>query len=88
MQENNVFGKFYFWRTFFLIASYQILQNDAILINHFFKKKILYSLTVSNFLKWINYYQIQKIVFKNFVLEISFWMLSVIKEFIFKNWGR
>ena len=33
--------KFYFCRTFFLIASYQILQNDAILINHesFFQKK-------------------------------------------------
>ena len=25
---------FYFCRTFPLIASYQILQNDAILINH------------------------------------------------------
>ena len=32
---------FYFCRTFFLIASYQILQNDAILINHesFFQEK-------------------------------------------------
>ena len=32
---------FYFCRTFFLIASYQILQNDAILINHeyFFQGK-------------------------------------------------
>ena len=41
MQKNNVFNKFYFCPTFFLIASYQILQNDAILINHesFFQKK-------------------------------------------------
>ena len=32
---------FYFCQTFFLIASYQILQNDAILINHesFFQEK-------------------------------------------------
>ena len=34
MQKNNVFKKFYFYRTFFLIASYQILLNDAILINY------------------------------------------------------
>ena len=34
MQKNNVFNKFYFSRTFLLIASYQILQNNAILINH------------------------------------------------------
>ena len=33
MQKNNVFNKFYFCRTFFLIVSYQILQNDAILIS-------------------------------------------------------
>ena len=41
MQKNNVFNKFYFFRTFFHIASYQILQNDAILINHesFFQEK-------------------------------------------------
>ena len=32
---------FIFTQTFFLIASYQILKNDAILINHgpFFQKK-------------------------------------------------
>ena len=34
MQKNNVFNKFYFCRTFFLIVSYQILRNGAILINH------------------------------------------------------
>ena len=41
MQKNNVFNKFYFCRTFFLIASFQILQNNAILINHdsFFQEK-------------------------------------------------
>ena len=41
MQKNNEFDKFYFCRTFFPIASYQILQNDAMLINHksFFQEK-------------------------------------------------
>ena len=41
MEKNNVFNKFHFCRTFFLIASYQILQNNAILINHesFFHEK-------------------------------------------------
>ena len=41
MQKNNVFKKLLFCRTFFLIASYQILQNDAILKNYssFFQKK-------------------------------------------------
>ena len=34
MQKNNLFNKFYFCRTFFLVTPYQILQNDAILINH------------------------------------------------------
>ena len=34
MQKNNVFNVFYFCLTFFLIASYQILQNYANLINH------------------------------------------------------
>ena len=33
-RKNNVFKKFYFSRTFVHIASYQILENDAILINH------------------------------------------------------
>ena len=31
--KNNVFNKFLFLPNFFVIASYQILQNDAILIN-------------------------------------------------------
>ena len=41
MQKNNVFNKFYFCPTFFLIVSYQILQNYAILINNesFFLEK-------------------------------------------------
>ena len=41
MQKNNVFNKFYYCRTFFLIASYEILQNDVILINHksFFQER-------------------------------------------------
>ena len=41
MQKNNVFNKFYFYWTFFLRASYQILQNDVILIIHesFFQEK-------------------------------------------------
>ena len=35
---------------------------------HFFRKKILYNLTVSYFWNWINYYQIQQFVYKNFLL--------------------
>ena len=31
--KNNVFNKFYFCLNFFLIASYKILKNNAILIN-------------------------------------------------------
>ena len=49
---------------------------------------ILYKLTVSNFLKWINCYQIQQFVYKNFVLENWFLLVSAIKEFISKNWER
>ena len=41
MQKNNAFNKIYFFQNFFLIASYQILKNDVILINHgsFFQEK-------------------------------------------------
>ena len=41
MQENNVFNKFLFLPNLFLITSYQILRNDAILINYesFFQEK-------------------------------------------------
>ena len=41
MQKNNVINKVYFFLTFFLIASHQILQNDAILISResFFQEK-------------------------------------------------
>ena len=44
---------FYFCRTFFLIASYKILQNDAILINHksFFQEKESSQLYRSQFLE-------------------------------------
>ena len=47
---------FYFYRTFFLIFSYQILQNDAILINHgsFFQEKDFLQLDRFQFLE-INY---------------------------------
>ena len=55
-------------------------------MNYFFKKKTLYNLTVSDFRKGINYYQIQQFVYKNFVLENFFKMFSAIKKFIFKNW--
>ena len=34
MQKNNIFYQFDFCRILFLIALYQILQNDAILTNH------------------------------------------------------
>ena len=41
MQKNNVFNELYFCRIFSLISSYQILQNNAILISHesFFQGK-------------------------------------------------
>ena len=41
MLNINVFNYFYSCRTFFLIPSYQILQNNAILINYesFFQEK-------------------------------------------------
>ena len=53
MQKNNVFNKFYFCRTFFLIALYQILQNYQILINHesFFQEKESSQLYRSQFLE-------------------------------------
>ena len=56
--------KFIFTRTFFLIASYQILQNDAILINHesIFKEKESSQLYRSQF------------------LEINFLMAEIIKN--------
>ena len=53
MQKSNVFNKFYFYRTFFLINSHQILQNYAIRINHesFFQEKESSQLYRSQFLK-------------------------------------
>ena len=44
---------FYFCRTFFLIASYQILQDDAILINYesFFQEKESLQFYRSKFVK-------------------------------------
>ena len=45
--------KFYFCQTSFLISSYQILQNDAILINHgsFFQGKEFSKFCRSQFLE-------------------------------------
>ena len=53
MQKKNVFNKFYFHRTIFLIALYQILKNDAILIYHesFFQEKESSRLCRSQFLE-------------------------------------
>ena len=53
MQKNKVFNKFYFFRTFILIASYQILQIYAILINNesFLQKKESSQLYRSQFLE-------------------------------------
>ena len=53
MQKNNIFNKLYFCRTFFLVASYQILQNYAILINYesFFQEKDSLQLNRSQFLE-------------------------------------
>ena len=63
MQKNNVFHKFYFCLTFFLIASYQILQNGAILINHksFFQE--------NNFPKHNSYKKIAEFISEIFILE-------------------
>ena len=46
-------SKILFFRTFFLVASYQILQNDAILLNHesFFQQKEFLQLYRSQFLE-------------------------------------
>ena len=41
-----------------------------------------------HFLEWINYNQIQLFLYKNFVLENWFLMVSVIEEFISKNWEQ
>ena len=51
--QKKIFNQFYFCRTFFLIASYQILQNDAMLINHgsFFQEKDFLQLNHFQFLK-------------------------------------
>ena len=40
-----------------------------------------YNCTISNFRKWINYYQIQQFVYKNFVMKNVFLLISAIKEF-------
>ena len=51
-QKNNVINKFYFCQTFILIASYQVLHNDTILISHesFFQEKESSQLYGSQFL--------------------------------------
>ena len=87
MKNNNVFNKFHLYPNFFSYRFVPTLRNDVILIKHgsFFRKKFLYNFTVSNFLKCINYYQIQKFVYKNFVLENLFLMVLAIKEFVSKN---
>ena len=82
---------FVFAQTCFLTTSYQVLKNYAILINYkslFQRKKIPYNLTISNFRKWTNCYQIQQFVYKNFVLENVLLIVSANKEFIFKNQER
>ena len=81
---------FIFIRTFFLIASYQIQKNDVILINHesFYQEKDSLQLNCFQFLKWINYYQIQQFVYKSFVLENWVLIVSTIKEFISEKWER
>ena len=53
MQKNYVFENFHFCQTLSLIASYQILQNDTILINYesFFQEKESSQLYRSQFLE-------------------------------------
>ena len=91
IQKNNVINKFYFCPILF---SYRFESNfwkwcdSNKLWFIFFRKKILYNLTVSYFWNWINYYQIQQFVYKYFVLKNCFFIISAIKEFIFKNRKR
>ena len=87
---NNAFNKFYFYPNFF---SYRFIPTfkkwcDSNKSRIIFSGKRLYNLTVSNFLKLTIYYQIQQFVYKNFVFESWFLMVSVIKEFVLKNWER
>ena len=90
-QKNNFINKFYFCPNIF---SYRFEPNLKKWFDTnksrftFFKKKFLYNMNVSYFLNWINYYQIQQFVNKNFVLKNCFSIISAIKEFIFKNWKQ
>ena len=72
---------------FFPIASSQIFENGAILINNgsFFQGEDFLQLECFQFIKSINYYQIQQFVYKHFILENCFLMILAVKEFIFKN---
>ena len=85
MRKNNVFNKFYFCRSFFLIASYRILQNDAILINHesFLQKKESSQLYRSQFLE-INSSMAETIQI-NFPKQIAEFGNNL---FILENWQR
>ena len=56
--------------------------------NHFFKKKIPYNLKISNFWKWINYYQIQQFVYKNFVLESEKMIHDLLESHNFLKFGK
>ena len=75
---------FIFTRTFFLIASYQILKNDVILINHvlFFYEKD------SQQLNRLQYSKMNKLLpnsgIKNYNKN-GFLLVSAIKELISKN---
>ena len=93
-QETNLKHKkimhltnFIFTRTFFLIASYQILKNDVILINHesFFQEKDFPQLNRFQFSEMNKLSPNSAICLLEFVLKNWFLMVSAINEFISKN---
>ena len=90
MQKNNIFNKFYFCRTFFLIAPCQILQNDAILINYesFFQKKESSEPYCSQFLE-INSLMAETLKI-NFPKQNSHKQIAEFSHnlFILENWKR
>ena len=78
----------FIFKIFFLyIASYQLLKNGAILINHgsFFQGKDSLQLDSFQFLKMNQLLLNSAICLQKFCFEKLFFIISAIKEFIFKN---
>ena len=72
------------WLFYYWISTYNTQSEkrfDWMKDNNFFGRLFLFK-------QKINYYQIQQFVYKNFVVKNYFFIISTIKEFIFKNWKR